>query len=594
MVGKTPRARTVPCLERLESREVPSAAAGTLETFDTTTAANGTHAPQALAYDASGNVGRATESVTVQNVAATPQPAIPQHSSWIRLAELAYSGTPMDSTADQLLANSIDLVVPNPSYLSHISSVAPNTPQLIYSNFSNLYEGLLTDWLSFADAHGYSREDAFYHVAAPTAFSGNSASSQPVNWFWAAYRGGPTWTNQTSQARGTAPGGVAFAAAGQSLALGYPDRFREINVNLKTAAAGGWSAVLEYPTAVDANGNPTAWGTLTPLADGTARLTASGRITFDPPANWVPASLNGSARLYYVRFRTTAAGTAPVATTILGRDYVGANGGTSGTIPAFDAAADANHDGYLNDAEYATAVAAGDFARFAYESRLFPGAYGQMRFPANPSSPSFQAWAADYAGRFLQSQPLADGLFVDNSSGKPPAAPGTVLESLSSYSADYGALLAAVNRAIAPRWVLANTAGGGTNADPVLRQVPGGFEEFALRPLSGNWQMFEDLGALVAHRQGLRSPAPYLVLDSLPAGGSPTDGRTQLATLAEYYLVADPHTTFLDFYGGNAPSTSWSQHWSPAATYDVGQPVGSWSLAASGADPTNAALTYHV
>jgi hypothetical protein len=92
----------------------------------------------------------------------------------------------------------------------------------------------------------------------------------------------------------------------------------------------------------------------------------------------------------------------------------------------------------------------------------------------------------------------------------------------------------------------------------------------------------------VLRRESLASPPPYLVLDSLPNGGSPTDARTQLATLAEYYLLADPNNTFLDFYGGFAPSTSW------AVTYDVGQPAGGWSLAASGADPSNSALTYHL
>jgi hypothetical protein len=84
------------------------------------------------------------------------------------------------------------------------------------------------------------------------------------------------------------------------------------------------------------------------------------------------------------------------------------------------------------------------------------------------------------------------------------------------------------------------------------------------------------------------------VLDSQPTGGSPTDPRTQLATLASYYLLADPVTTFLDFYGGYAPATSWDQHWSPAAAYNVGQPQGPWSLFASGPDPANPSLTYQV
>jgi hypothetical protein len=562
--------------------------------FNTASVANGTHTVSAWAYDAAGNVGQTSLTVSTQNDTTLPRPVIPQHNPDIRVAELAYVGTPLDATTTQLLQNNADLVVSAAGLLGSIHALAPNTPQLIYTNFSNLYQDLLPDWLTYADAHGLPRESAFYHVAAATPFSGSSPSSQPVNWFWSVYRGtDPSWTLQTSQARGTAAGGLTFAAAGQSVVFGYPDEFREINVKLTTPAAGGWSAVLEYPTAVDANGNPTAWATLTPLSDGTAGLTQSGRITFDPPPGWVPASIAGSARLYYVRFRTTSGGTAPVAATVLGRDYVNANGGTSGTIPAFDYAADTNHDGYLNDAEYA-AAAAGDTARFAYEGRLFAPSYGQMRFAVNPSNLGVQAWAVDYATRLLASQPLAAGLFVDNSGANAPAAAGSVLEPVAPFGIDYAALLNAVGRAVAPHWLLANVSGTGTVADPVVRSVQGAYEEFALRPLSGNYQQFENLAGLVAHQETLTSPPPYLVLDSLPAGGSPTDARTQLATLAEYYLLADPNNTFLDFYGGSAPATSWSQHWTPAAAYDVGKPTASWSVAATGADPANPALTYRV
>ena len=102
--------------------------------------------------------------------------------------------------------------------------------------------------------------------------------------------------------------------------------------------------------------------------------------------------------------------------------------------------------------------------------------------------------------------------------------------------------------------------GGGVGADPLLTHATGYFEEFALRPLSGTYQAFEDLAALVAHRSSLQSPPPYAVLDSVPAGGSPTDPRMQIATLAEYYLLADPTRTFLDPFGGDAPASPWTQH----------------------------------
>src|SRR5262249_46320856 len=158
--------------------------------------------------------------------------------------------------------------------------------------------------------------------------------------------------------------------------------------------------------------------------------------------------------------------------------------------------------------------------------------YGQMRFSTNPSDLGFKNWAVDYHVRFLNGQPLADGLFMDNSEGQAPAAAGAVREPVASYAGDYATLLNAIGRATAPRWLRANTAGGGADADPVVQKVQGYFEEFALRPLAHHYQQFEGVAAQVARRAALTSPPPYAVLDSLPTGGSPTDARTQLATLA--------------------------------------------------------------
>ena len=43
-----------------------------------------------------------------------------------------------------------------------------------------------------------------------------------------------------------------------------------------------------------------------------------------------------------------------------------------------------------------------------------------------------------------------------------------------------------------------------------------------------------------------------------------------------------------------SPGTSWTQHWSPAAAYNIGQPMGEWSLFATGTDPSNSSLMYRV
>jgi hypothetical protein len=562
--------------------------------LDTTTMANGPHTVSVLAYDATGNVGQAAVTVTAQNAGDLPQPTIPRHLPNIRIAELAYSGTPIDGAMTSLLQSDVDLVVSDARNVPAIAAIAPKTPQLLYSNVSTLYGSLLTDWDAYADAHGISRESAFYHVTAATPYAGNSPSSQPVEWFWSVAVGaGTSWTDRTERARGTAPGGVTFGGLGQSVVIGYPELFREIDATLLSGAGGGWQAALEYPTQVDAAGNPTAWAPLPVLTDTTAGLARTGQVLFDPPADWKPASINGSAPLYFVRFRTTAAGTAPTAGTLLGADYTGAGNGTRGIIPAFDYAADANHDGYLNDVEYAHA-APGLTARFAYQGRALYGSYGEMRFATVPGSADLRAWAVGEFARLLARQPQAAGLFLDNSSDVAPVSAGAVREPMASYSADYAALVNAVAQAVAPAWLLANTAGGDTTADPLVSHSTAYFEEFALRPLSASYLQFEGTAALIAHRTSLRSPPPYAVLDAVPTGGSATDPRTQLAALAEYYLLADPRRTFLDPFGGSAPASSWSQHFFGALTYDVGQPTGAWSVFASGADPNDLRLAYRV
>jgi hypothetical protein len=561
--------------------------------FDTTTIANGTHTLTALAYDPAQNIGRASVTFTTQNdLSPLPQPSIPQHSDDIRLMELAYNGgsAQLPPSDIPLLQNLVDLVVADSSYASQINAVAPNTPQLIYSNVSNVYSSLLLDWDNYADSNGYSREDAFYHVAQATPYSGSGSSTQPVNWFWAVYSSGSKWMDYTWAARAGAS--IQFGGVGQAMYIGFPEQFWQINLALTSGASGGWSSVLEYPTAVDSAGNPTAWAPLSTLGDTTNGLTQSGQITFNPPADWKTASINGSARMYYVRIRTVTAGTAPVARTILGDDYTNSNGTNSGVIPAYDWALDPNHTGYLDPQQYAIAAAAGYTARFAYQSRLF--IYGPMRYATNPGDAAFRAWAVDYEVRFLNSNPLAAGLFMDNSTGVAPATAGSVIEPLGSYSTDYATLLYEIGRAIEPKWILANTSGGGSSANPTVQQIQGYFAESAIRALAHNYQQFESLAATVAARSTLASPAPYAVLDSSPQGGAPTDPRTELATLAYYLLLEDPKTTFLDYDGGYNPSGPWSQHWFPAMNADIGQPLGSWSLFASGADPSNAALTYHV
>jgi hypothetical protein len=563
-------------------------------TLDPSKVEDGTHTVLAIAYDKAGNVGQAALSVVTHNTGNVGAAGIPQHLPNIRLADLAYSGTPLSPAMQQLLQNDVDLVVSNTSYLSSINATAPNTPQLIYTNVASLYQGLLTSWLGYAYSHGLDPEQAFYHVAQATPFSGSSSSSQPVNWFWGVYQGGATanFIDYTAAAHTWDSRSVVFGGVGTSIYIGYPYMFREINLNLLSGAGSGWSGVLEYPTAVDSHGNPTAWGTLKTLTNTTNGLSRSGQITFDPPTNWKPASLNGSPLSYYVRIRTVTPGRAPVANTILGMDYLSTHGANSGVIPAFDYAAAGGKD-YLTAAEYAHRKP-GDNAWFAYQGQDLTQSYGPMRPATDPSSAAFRAWVIQYSLSYLNGNPLAAGLFVDNSSGDLSLATMNTLETTATYSTDYGSLLNALSQAIAPRWVLANVSGGGTSADPTIQLNAGYFDEFAIRAMQNNFVQFDDLAGQIAQWQALKSPAPYAVLDSLPAGGAVGDPRTEMATLAEYYLLGDPTSTFLDLWGGYAPATDWSQHFFPALTYNVGKPLGTWSLLASGQDPANRSLAYQV
>lgn len=565
--------------------------------LDTRNFANGPHTLAVRVWDAAGNTTETVMTLKVNNPPPAPPAEIKRHFSHIRYASLAYHGTPMDATTTELLQNKVDLVIPNPTYLGPIQAVAADTPQFIYSNVSNLYLNLLTDWMAYADAKKLPRENAFYHVTQPTPFSGNSPSSLAVDRFWNVLTGGATLTSHTAAAQANPAVTIPLGAAKDALYLAYPDKFREVNITVGKAADPAWRGVWEYASSVDAKGKPLAWRAVTAVTDGTQQFKQSGQVTFHPAGDWKAAVIGANpARLFYVRFRTTAgtAAQAPVVTMLRGRDFVNADGKMSGTIPAFDAAADKDFNGYLTDAEYAKRKAGSD-ARFVYETRVFYPYYGQMRFVTNPSGAGVANWATDYHQRLLKDQPLADGIMMDNSGGRLPNLGATVAEQTDTYGYDSAALLAQLSRAIAPKKIVANTAGGGAAAAKIDRQVAGSLEEFALRPLQHTWSQFRGTAGEVGTRLAQLADDKFIILDTLASGGgSPVDPRTRMAALAYYYLLADPDQTYLMTWGGEEPASSWSRHWFDAIGHDVGKPVGPWTQAANGQDPADARLAYQL
>jgi Hypothetical glycosyl hydrolase family 15 len=522
-----------------------------------------------------------------------------QNYSHIRLAQLAYDSTNVGNFEKQLAANSIDLIVPNPKFLGTFEEVASDSAKFIYSNASNLYLNLLSSWIAYAERTGADREAAFYHVAQATPFTGNSPSAQPVNWLWSVARsavnGTGAITDLTSHARAGRNIGVTFGGTGEAITIGQLDRFGELNFTMSRSKQVGWSGVWEYVAATDASGKPTVWKSLPVTVDGTNGLARNGQITFDPPKDWVAsAQPGGTGRLYSLRLRTTTgtAAQAPEAKSIFGRDYVGAKGKTSGTIPAFDYASDRDGDGYLNDREYGFRKAGFD-ARFVHETRLFYPYYGQMRFVANPSDTAYRDWSAEYHAGLLAAAPNADGVFLDNASGRVPFE-SPVRESTANFTANSAAVVDAIRARLGGKALVANTAGGRTDANAITNSAGIAYEEFLLRPNAANWSQVVDVANIVNGRLA-SNPVASVILDSLPGStANMTDPRTQLGALSYYYLLADPQRTYFMIWGGYSPSAAWSQKWIPAAATDIGKPVGAMGVFAEGKDPQNAKLTYKV
>ncbi len=517
-----------------------------------------------------------------------------QKLSHIRLAQLAYSRNPMGSFELQTARDYLDLVIANPSFLNALEQSTPDTPKLIYTNVSNLYLSLLTNWLAYADANNLDRESAFYHVTSPTAYSGMSASAVFVNHFWGIYSsavGSNQFTDLTTTMRSGKTDNRVLEA-NQTLNIGWTDRFREINIELASAAAN-WSGEMEYVSEVNADGTPKTWKTLNVLSNSTNNLRNRGTIVFDPPKDWQAAKLNGTeAHLYYVRL-VGQGGTAPRISMITGRDYTNANGATTGTIPVFDYTADSDGDGYLNDAEYARRQAGHD-ARFVHETRLFYPYYGPMRFVSNASSQPWRDWVVQYHQAFLSQHPHADGLFLDNSNGKLPFSGVPVRESVNNFTTDLATTIQQLNDALPKHLIVSNTIGSFEPGDRIAAASSGVLEEFLLKPNDVNWSSFRDVASIVNSRLNSRDPSPFVILDSHPGSESVSSERTRMGTLAYYYLLADPNHTMLMFFGGHDPSAPWQDVFVPAATYDVGQPVGAYQLFASGVDPQNANLRYEV
>lgn len=164
---------------------------------------------------------------------------------------------------------------------------------------------------------------------------------------------------------------------GEAIYLGFPAPVTSATVHLLSAGAGG-SYVLEYASAVGADGLVSQWSALPSPNDGTSGLTKSGTISWSAPTGWVQSRVNvGKApKRYWIRIRVTSAPT--TAAVVAG---VGAAGRSLYNqeiyatrymliVPGWDERNDRNQDGYVDDSEAATLVNSRASARWAAQARV--------------------------------------------------------------------------------------------------------------------------------------------------------------------------------------------------------------------------------
>ncbi|MBI2975058.1 MAG: hypothetical protein HYY43_05665, partial [Deltaproteobacteria bacterium] len=154
-----------------------------------------------------------------------------------------------------------------------------------------------------------------------------------------------------------------------ALYIGHPFKYKELNINVSKPSDIGVS--FQYSVL-----SKMMWQAL-PVADATKGFKQSGKITFDPPANWIKTNINGD-KLYWIRIKcNSGTGPATLQTTkgwmgtpaIAGEEYLKNDDGFF-TLLGWDDANDANQDGFVDNNEFAVRPNKNASARFKYQARV--------------------------------------------------------------------------------------------------------------------------------------------------------------------------------------------------------------------------------
>lgn len=286
-----------------------------------------------------------------------------------------------------------------------IIGTRPANPDVRWMTYFDIYgTGTLNEYLNmkdFALANGFTSENMLLHARKnytakiPVAFRGMDRFD--------AFEGknGVLRTKDFKKFEDlTTKAYQGNVSLSDTICIGYEEPFAELNWEFSNPGKKvQWGT--EY-------WNGAVWAPLN-LSDATDGFTHPGRMTFIPPGNWQPLSVNGSRTKYFIRISFKDADTYPTSSRIYGDNWLN---GKNNACRGWDDAA----PGIVNSGPLAfnPEPPPGASAKFRYQARI--PFWNYDHFVANPAdtvpagSNAVRTWAK-YAAQQIVSRAAVKGYF---------------------------------------------------------------------------------------------------------------------------------------------------------------------------------------
>lgn len=150
-----------------------------------------------------------------------------------------------------------------------------------------------------------------------------------------------------------------FTTVSDRLLLGYSEPFDLATFTVSTARVGGTASYQYW--------NGSAWTALTAASDTSSGLTATGTLTFNPPANWAKTVVHGSRAKYWIQATVAGASTNPILQQVHGDNWISHSG--SNNSRGWSPTASGRINIGLGNLEYNPTPPSTQTARFRYQAR---------------------------------------------------------------------------------------------------------------------------------------------------------------------------------------------------------------------------------